>query len=193
MSAPRRRGLSPATTCGAHNDRGSLEGPRDQKWTNLGSRVAAGGGRVFAGSRRGCRTLRDEPRAPVHRPGYRLGLRARFPRHRRFAQRPAAEGRALRRQYRRALVLDRRPRDDSGGRLPVQSPGGAPPECSAAAGGRTAAATAHVELAPAAATREPAGTAPTWRLAAAPAAAPVTVARAAGRRGAGALPAEARR
>ena len=78
----------------------------------------------------------------------RVGVRARFSSERRFAARSEAQGRALRRQHGRPFVLDRRPRDDPGGRLPLRMPGGAPAaECSASSGRCSATSAAHIGFA----------------------------------------------
>src|SRR5262249_55550999 len=97
---------------------------------------------------------------------------------RRLAARSAAQGRALRRQHRRALVLDRRSGDDPRRRLSLYAAGRAPAaERSPAAVGCAAASAALGLVAPSAARRESASPAPPgWLAAAAPAAA-VAVAR----------------
>lgn len=120
-------------------------GRRDQSWPDLGYRVAAGSGLRLSRRRRGRRAFRDESRADVHRPRNRVGVRARFSSERRFAARSEAQGRALRRQHGRPFVLDRRPRDDPGRCLPLQSAGGAPAaECSASSGRCSATSAAHI-------------------------------------------------
>ena len=169
---------------------GEPGGQRDQSRTSLGFRVDAGGDVRRSRRRRGPRALRHEPRSNVHRLRDRLGLRARVSRDRRLAPRFAPEGCALRRQHRRPVVLDRRPGDDSRGRLPVHSaePGGAPTECSAAPGGSPAASAAVSVLAAAAPGRESAAPAPARRRTAAASAAAVAVARSSRGRGPGGVP-----